>query len=176
MIKLNAKTFKYECFEVALSSGVLTSILSMAATSFAMNLIKAMEVLSDWEEVFILACVVAPIIEEILKPIGLIFCNDSEGCLNMRDWAFLGVVAGVGFSVVENSFYYMSTLASKGGGLAVAVMVFRSFTTMPMHMFASALAGIGIGLWKRKRGWITPLIFTCSIIIHSLFNFVIIRR
>ena len=176
MMKLNDKELKYECFKMALSSGVLTSILSIALTSFAMNIIRTMKALTYQNEIFILTCIVAPIIEEILKPLGLIFCNDPKEHLKIRDWAFLGVVAGTGFSILENSFYFVSTLTSKGRELAIAVIVFRTFTTMPMHMFASSLTGIGIGLWKRRRRWITPLTFSFSIIIHSSFNFLVISR
>lgn len=173
---MNDRELKYECFKIALSSGVLTSILSMIASSFTMNLIKLFGLLPGWREILILACIVAPIIEEILKPIGLIFCRDSTACFSLRDWALLGGTAGLGFAILENSFYYTSMLFSQGRSLALVLMVFRTFITTPMHVVASALAGIGIGFWKKRRVLLTPLAFACAIIIHSWFNFLIISR
>lgn len=111
----------------------------------------------------------APVIEESLKGIYLIFLLRSNRIGFMVDGAIRGVALGAGFALVEN----LSYLALRPDADPY-LWVIRGFGTAVMHGGATAVTGIlaqGIGERSGKVGF--SAIFPAlggAILLHSLFN------
>lgn len=117
---------------------------------------------------------VAPIVEEIVKSLILIYFGRRPDFTYFVDGAIYGFAAGIGFSVLENLFY-LSQPGSQGQGTLLAVS--RSFSTCLMHGSASALVGVSIGRFRYGHGWTRLLSailgWAAAIALHSGFNRVV---
>lgn len=114
----------------------------------------------------------APVVEEILKALVLIYFIQQPSFRYFVDGAIYGFIVGIAFAVVEN-FFYIST--SSGGVLSLAIS--RVLSTSLMHAMASALVGISLGLLRRRQGGgsvILPLIgIGVAISVHIVYNNVV---
>ncbi len=117
-----------------------------------------------------MAVIIAPLVEEIAKPLGLyIIQGEEEPDLEIQDWIILGAVAGFGFAVLENILYAFNVL-SFGPDIAASLLFLRFL--LPLHMVASAIAGLGFVLWvKTKKGIYFIICLFVAMLIHALFNF-----
>lgn len=94
----------------------------------------------------------APIIEEMLKALVLIYLIQSPRFRYVVDSAIYGFGVGIGFAVVENIFY-LSNYAGTTGSVALAIS--RVLTASLMHATASGMVGISLGRLRRidhRRG------------------------
>jgi RsiW-degrading membrane proteinase PrsW (M82 family) len=117
----------------------------------------------------LMAVIVAPFIEEMAKPIGLYFLQAEEKpSFELKEWAFLGAMAGFGFAVVEN-FLYAATVMSYGTDASLWLLGLRFL--LPLHVIATAISGFGFGLWVKTRNakYFAACIFV-SMLLHGLFN------
>jgi len=89
----------------------------------------------------------APIIEEILKSLILIYLVRRPNFTYFVDGAIYGFASGVGFAIFENYFYIFS---NPGNSLGLAAG--RVLSTNLMHATGSALVGIALGLARFKMG------------------------
>ncbi len=85
----------------------------------------------------------APIIEEILKSLILLWLVRRPSFTYFVDGAIYGFAAGIGFAIVEDYSYVLDHSTA-----AMGVAVARVLSTNLMHASASALIGIAIG-WAR---------------------------
>lgn len=93
---------------------------------------------------------VAPIAEEILKSLILIYLGRRSVFTYFVDGAIYGFAAGIAFSILENFFY----IAEQGqSGQGTILVVSRSFSTCLMHGSAAALVGVSIGRFRYGHGW-----------------------
>jgi len=117
----------------------------------------------------ILAVMVAPFVEELAKPLGLYFVGHEERPdFNMRDWALLGAMAGLGFAVVEN-FLYAATVLSYGPDVSIWLLGLRFL--LPLHVLATAVSGYGFGLWsKTGNAKYFAACISVSMLLHGVFN------
>lgn len=94
----------------------------------------------------------APILEEILKSLLLIYFVRQPDFTYFVDGAIYGFAAGVAFAVVENLLYLsqLPPTAHLLTGLTLAVT--RAFSTSLMHGSASALVGVALGRFRFGRG------------------------
>lgn len=111
----------------------------------------------------------APIIEEGLKALVMIFLFRTNRIGFLVDAAILGFAVGAGFGVVENFYYlYMASDAH------IAVWVVRGFGTAIMHGGVMALFGVMAQVLTERSMKINPLKFLpgfiVAITIHSMFN------
>ncbi len=117
---------------------------------------------------------VAPIVEELVKSLALIYFGRRPDFTYFVDGAIYGFAAGIGFSILEN-FLYISRAASGGQGSLVALS--RSFSTCLMHGSASALVGVSIGRFRyghgRARILSTILGWGAAMVLHMAFNRVV---
>jgi RsiW-degrading membrane proteinase PrsW (M82 family) len=88
----------------------------------------------------------APIIEEILKALILIYLVRRPQFTYFVDGAIYGFAIGIGFAIVEN---YSYALGNPGAALGVAVG--RVLSTNLIHAAASAMMGIALGLARFQR-------------------------
>jgi len=117
----------------------------------------------------LMAVLIAPFVEELAKPIGLYFTNAEEKPnFELKEWAFLGAMAGLGFAIVENILYGATV---SGSGMDTAGwLIFLRFL-LPLHMIASAISGFGFGLWvKTKKAKYFIISLLIAMILHGLFN------
>ncbi len=126
-----------------------------------------------------LVIIIAPIIEEILK-----FILTYNICLRRKvndepiDASIYMLTASLGFAAVETALFLTGPLTD---GNIVDILVagnFRSIGPMLIHLIASAILGLFIGLafYKSKIKKTLYLIsgLIIAIFLHSLFNFFIV--
>jgi RsiW-degrading membrane proteinase PrsW (M82 family) len=120
----------------------------------------------------VLVAVVAPLIEELVKPIGLLLIHKEERpSLTMMDWALLGLFAGLGFALLEDALYTLN-MAQYGTGAMLVLMGTR--LAFPLHLITTTLAGAGYGLYARSG---KPADFArylvLAMLVHGAFNFAV---
>ncbi len=114
--------------------------------------------------------ITAPIIEEILKALVLIYLIRQPRFRYIVDGAVYGIAVGIGFALSENLFIYLP-----GAGEAVlATAISRTLSTSLMHATASGLVGISLGRLRRvsdRRKVILPLVgIGLAIAVHVAYN------
>jgi RsiW-degrading membrane proteinase PrsW (M82 family) len=90
----------------------------------------------------------APVVEEILKSLVLVYATRRRDFTYFVDGAVYGFAAGAGFALLENLLYLNGAGSDKG----FAVAVTRTFSTALMHGSATALVGIALGRLRYGRG------------------------
>lgn len=118
---------------------------------------------------FILACVIAPVVEELVKLAGVYW---FRGSIYLRtDGIVLGASVGLGFAATENLIYEYDALA-QGLAVFIVVAVLRSISSALLHGSATAISGNGVERAKfenRRSPIFTGYIIAVSI--HAIFNF-----
>jgi RsiW-degrading membrane proteinase PrsW (M82 family) len=123
----------------------------------------------------VLITLAAPVVEEILKSLILIYAVRRADFTYFVDGAVYGFAAGTAFAVLENTFY----LIGVGGGTALVVAIGRAFSTSLMHGSASALVGVSLGRLRYGRGtsrFASLLLgWAAAVALHVGFNNVVYR-
>jgi len=114
---------------------------------------------------FFIAAVIAPIIEEFAKPLGLRFVRREIN--EVEDGLIYGAAAGLGFAAIESLGYSLSS------GIPVAIL--RAVISTPVHAGMAALTGYGMALVlvKKRSGWVLMGCYVCAVVIHGISNFFI---
>src|SRR5512136_2324734 len=95
-----------------------------------------------------LVTLVAPIVEEIVKSLILVYYVCRPDFTYFVDGAIYGFAAGTCFAVLENLLY----LSRVEGDTGLALAFGRVFSTALMHGSATALVGIALGRLRFGRG------------------------
>lgn len=115
----------------------------------------------------------APVIEEILKAVYLIYLIRGRKVGFMVDAAIFGFAIGAGFAFFEN-IYYLQTLNSSN----IILWIVRGFGTAALHGATMVLFGIiskTVSDSSERSGTLTYIPgFFMAVAIHSLFNHFII--
>lgn len=115
----------------------------------------------------------APIVEEVIKPLPLLYVVRHPRFTYFVDGAIYGFAAGIGFSITE-SFLYISQRPEVAIPLALA----RAFTTCLMQGSATALIGAAVGRFRLLKSSELMLRVVGTAIIsmtfHGLFNLVVL--
>lgn len=107
----------------------------------------------------------APIIEEVLKALILVFLIRRPSFRYFVDGAIYGFGVGIGFAVVEN-FFYLS-----GSNATLALAASRVLSTSLMHAMASAIVGISLGRLRRSDARLLPIVgILVAITVHIVYN------
>jgi RsiW-degrading membrane proteinase PrsW (M82 family) len=110
----------------------------------------------------IFVAVIVPLIEELLKPIGVWFLSGKV--LTPGEGFSAGVLSGAGFALFENL-----ALSSGGSDWALAVTT-RAGTTV-VHIFTAGIMGWALVLaWTRGRYLTLMITYIAAVFIHSLWN------
>lgn len=121
----------------------------------------------------LLVTLVAPMVEEFLKSMAVVYLVRRPQFTYFVDGAIYGFAAGTAFAVLENLLY----LSRAGDGSGTVVTLSRAFSTSLMHGSASALVGIALGKMRFGRGIHRPLSLLVgwagAIALHVTFNNVI---
>ncbi len=112
---------------------------------------------------------VAPLVEESLKAVILIFLIRSNRVGLLVDGAVVGFAVGTGFAVAENLYYLLSRSDPN-----TALWVIRGFGTAIMHGGAMAMFAVASVGFVESRPGLGPLAFLpgfgLAVILHSAFN------
>ena len=108
---------------------------------------------------------VAPIIEEILKALLLIYLVRRENFTYFVDGAIYGFAVGIGFAVFENYFYLYQDEAQ-----ALSTAVGRVLSTNLMHATASAVVGSALGFSRFQRFRGRAFLLIAGLVVAMLFH------
>lgn len=114
---------------------------------------------------------IAPLVEEVVKPLGLYLIGiDQRPALTLKEWAILGFLAGLAFSLLEDALYiflYTGLPLGSAGMLATAAIRLP----VPVHMIGTTLTGFGVGMWYQSKR-IAPFIMALALamLVHAFWN------
>lgn len=115
----------------------------------------------------------APVSEEILKILFVVYLIRASKVGFMVDAAISGFAVGAGFAIIEN-LYYMNMLTEAG----LLTWFVRGFGTAIMHGGTTAIAAIISKDLSDRKEWPQLLIFlpglSAAILLHALFNMFIL--
>jgi RsiW-degrading membrane proteinase PrsW (M82 family) len=159
------------CFAWGLVAFVLALGVNTAAKNLLLENVLGMGLAISYTLTVVL---VAPIVEEILKSLVLVYYARRPDFTYFVDGAIYGFAAGIGFSILENFFYMFQT---QNAGQGPVIVISRSFSTCLMHGSASALVGVSIGRFRyghgRTRLLSMLLGWGAAMVLHSAFNRVV---
>ncbi len=118
-----------------------------------------------------LVSVVAPIVEELLKPIGLIFV--MKRLRTPYEGVLYGVACGMGFAIMENLIYELFILIWYGADAWTINAFVRGIGSTVLHAVGPAAVGYAIALSNQMqipRIKTLPLAYAFGIIMHGLWN------
>lgn len=112
---------------------------------------------------------VAPIVEEGLKALVIVFLFRTHRIGFLVDSAIMGFAVGAGFAVAENIVYLLRL-----GDANMGVWIVRGFGTAVMHGGVTAIFGIMSQTLTERNMKINPLLYVPGLVaamtLHSLFN------
>ncbi len=167
---------RFDVFQSANRRNILISLVYGATVAFfgayVLNTLT-IDVLqqlgmSSAESFNIVRRLTAPILEEILKSLILIYLIRQPSFKYAVDGAIYGFSVGVGFSVAEN-LLYISQFPNAALGLTIS----RVLSTSLMHASVSALVGFMLGRLRRAelgQGTGPLLGILSAVTAHILFN------
>ncbi len=120
------------------------------------------------------AIIIAPFVEELVKPFALKSRIVNREIIELEDGLIYGAVAGLGFSATENLFYGYSFL-SEGIIIFLILIIIRSFGGCLLHASATALTGYGYGkslINRTSKFRIVPY-FIVAVFAHALYNYLV---
>jgi len=120
---------------------------------------------------FLAAVVVAPIVEEAAKAMGVVFVVGYFA--RAEDGLVYGVAAGLGFAATENLLYEVSAL-EVGVVAYFATALIRTISSTLLHASATGVTGLGLGrahALKRPLALAFPY-YLVAVLMHSFFNLV----
>ncbi len=168
--------------------GMFSAFLSLVISS---GLVSELNLLDPTTGILLATIFIAPVVEETLKGLGVLFISGHHEYNDTLTGLLLGFTCGAGFAFVENWFYFSSKANPFEIGLASwgMLILYRSFFNTLAHGCFTAAVSTPIGYLKsseRLRSFarlaFAPGVFL-AVVIHSVFNlsaladgFVIARR
>jgi RsiW-degrading membrane proteinase PrsW (M82 family) len=125
-------------------------------------------------DLFLLSCVIAPIIEEGMKGIGVY--GSREEFRYVADGLVFGAAVGFGFGFVENSLYGLSAYYQAGFAAAIATLFVRALSSILLHGSSTAMTGFGVAENRlhEGRGHILVGYYFLAVLMHASFNLLLI--
>ncbi|MCX8200288.1 MAG: PrsW family glutamic-type intramembrane protease [Candidatus Micrarchaeota archaeon] len=100
---------------------------------------------------FLSAMLIAPLVEEFFKGMGIAVFSLHHELNNMVDGLVYGFIIGMGFAFVENWLYLMNNPMGANTGAWLTVFILRSFVFSATHGVFTSLTGAIIGYLKEKE-------------------------
>jgi len=129
----------------------------------------------DLKPAEITALIVAPLVEEGLKPIGVLRLRGHGVISRAEDGIVYGSASGLGFATAENLIYESSALLSGGITQWLLTSLWRAFSATFFHAGATGLTGYGIGkkVAEGRSVIFIALTFLGAVLMHSFYNLII---
>lgn len=153
----------------SISIAILVEIVLMILLNE--NVERVYQVLGDDPSIpaLMLACVIAPFVEEAAKGLGLI--RVRRAMTELENGIVYGAAVGLGFAATENLLYENSALLEGGAEAFIATAIVRSLSSALLHASASSVLGLGIAKKTMGLGSWIPF-YLVAVFMHSAFNFV----
>ena len=127
-------------------------------------------------EFSMLALVIAPIVEELSKALGLALFQDASP--EPENGYVYGGAIGLGFAASENLLYVGFAFLTDSPDTALALGVYRGIATVALHAGATAISGYGVWRFRfarthaaRMRGLaLLPISLSMAILVHATYN------
>ena len=119
----------------------------------------------------VLVSVVAPIVEELLKPIGLLFV--MKRLKTPYEGVLYGVACGMGFAMIENLLYELFILIWYGSDAWTINAFARGIGSTVLHAVGPAAIGYGIALSNQMEKPMTKYAsfsYVFGVLMHGLWN------
>ena len=119
----------------------------------------------------ILVSVIAPLVEELLKPIGLIFV--MKRLRTPYEGVLYGVACGMGFAIIENLLYELFILIWYGADVWTINAFVRGIGSTVLHAVGPAAVGYALALSNQmqiSKSKTLPLAYVFGIVMHGLWN------
>ncbi|GAB4399556.1 MAG: hypothetical protein OHK003_24000 [Anaerolineales bacterium] len=155
-------TGKFRFNVISLMGGLIAYVLAAQINPAVVNMGWA-----SWSQV---VRVVAPIVEELLKAVIIIYLVQRADFNYVVDGVLYGFGAGIGFAVIEN--YEYITRGSQG---MLFLAIARVFSTNLMHATSSGLIGTALAYHRGNKnktlGWLVILGgYFIAMLFHGIFN------
>jgi RsiW-degrading membrane proteinase PrsW (M82 family) len=155
----------------AFVSVVIAIALELVLTlAFNQNIERVYEYLGENPTipVIVLACVIAPFVEEAAKGLGI--RRARRLMTELENGIIYGAAVGLGFAATENLMYESAALVEGGAQAFIATAVIRSLSSALLHATSSSLLGLGIARKALGKGGWFPY-YIGAVVMHSAFNF-----
>ena len=152
--------------------GTITAFLATILNNLAEGSFRG--VVDQTNSGLLIIIIIAPLIEEILKGLGVYLMSFHHEMDDMMDGILYGFVIGTGFSFIENWGYY-SVFSPYEIGLFgwFNLVILRTLGGGFFHGVFTALTGATLGLSKTKKTkFFLPAIFLPAIAAHIIFNLI----
>lgn len=111
--------------------------------------------------------VITPLVEELVKTVGVMLVGFRHRPPPLTAF-FWGVLAGIGFAVIEGVFNSGTSLTD---AFTWAAGIGSRLPATAMHACVSGLIGLGWGyFWQGRKRWLLPLCYALAISFHALWN------
>ena len=159
-----------------LSGIFLAMILNTIGTVFILGILYGTSSESDIETTAIIvgAVIVAPIVEEFVKPLVMLRNADVKKEIDeVEDGLVYGAACGLGFGATENVYYGVTAgTAIAGIGGVFLIVVLRTFSSILLHLVASSFTGYGIAKYQVQGTSFGVVIkyYFLAVLIHAAWN------
>jgi protease PrsW len=118
-------------------------------------------------DTLILACIIAPFVEELTKALGMLpFTRRSR---ELEDGIVYGAVVGLGFAATENLLYETSAWLEGGVSVLIGTIIIRTVSSALLHASASSITGYGLTTKKfLGKSWVPY--YLLAVLLHGVFN------
>jgi RsiW-degrading membrane proteinase PrsW (M82 family) len=122
-------------------------------------------------EHFLGAVVVAPLVEEMAKGLGLVLV--LAHLKREEDGMVYGAAIGLGFAATENLLYTTTALLEAGWGAFIMTAILRIISSTLLHATATGVTGYGIGRAVVSRSALVTAApyYLIAVLMHATFNF-----
>ena len=154
---------------IAFILGGLIVFIAVWLEKFSLNFIK-----DNTSQTIIWAA-----IEEILKLLGVsIIIIGNQNVDRPIDYPMYFIATALGFAALENVLYLLNPFSVSGAIVGMITGNLRFLGSTLLHAISSAMIGSALGLSFYLRQYRMLYLFvgiTCAIVLHSVFNFFIMK-
>jgi len=123
--------------------------------------------------------VIWAVIEELIKFIGVMaIILKNENVDQPIDYPMYFIAVALGFAAVENALYLLNPFNVDGAVVGVLTGNLRFLGSTLLHAISSSMIGSAMGLsfyLKRYKETYLLIGIVCAIVLHSIFNFFIMK-
>jgi RsiW-degrading membrane proteinase PrsW (M82 family) len=123
--------------------------------------------------------IVWAIIEELLKFIGVMVIIFGSNIIDEPiDYPMYFIATALGFAALENFLYLLNPFNASGTIVGILTGNLRFLGSTLLHAVSSAMIGSALGLSFYLKQYRILYLFagiTCAVVLHSIFNFFIMK-
>ena len=142
--------------EAMLIAGMLSALPAIVINStlfpISINMLGVNDPMSSNLGEFLLLAVSAPFGEELSKALAVLLLYSYID--SAKKGFYVGTTVGLGFALIENLMYIMSSLIGGDGFVFAFTSIIRGIGSVPGHAMWTGISGYGIGYYlHRRRGF-----------------------